>query len=1186
MHPQSGGLKKENNMIHQPRKQKKSNGIGLSGDDSAGGLEMDYHAIFDAVNEAIFVLDMNTGVVLDANTKLCEMYGYTHEEVLKIDISTESAGSVPHTKEDAVRWVEKAANEGPQLFEWLAKDKSGRLFWVEINLKIAAIGDKRFGLAVVRDITERRSIEQELYATKDYLRTVFSKIHDALFVFDPMGKVIDVNEKVLQLYRCTREEALGVHILHDFSAPDPSLLAHHQNVLWKEVMDGHDQLFEWKARRPGDGSVFDVEVCLSKLSLPGGDFILASCRDITDRKKVELELRGTKEYLKTVLNNIRDATYIIDLYGNIRDVNDRMLEMHGCAREEAVGATIRDFSADDNPFDEMLCTNTKVIGGEDQYFEWKCKRPKDGSTIDVEVYLSKLSLPDGDFLLANVHDISERKGLDRELRTAKDYLGTVFNKIHDALFVHDFTGKVVDVNEKMLELYRISREEALGLYIIPDYSSPDNPLLDCTPDFWQKVMAGEDRLFEWKARRPGDGSTFDVEVCLSKLSLPQGDFVLASCRDITLRKGVEEMLIKEKEVFFSVMNDNPHGIALFDNSGKFVYFNPEFSAITGYTIDDVPNGRAWARKAYPDPEYRAKVVAFWRADKLPGGRGKDAEWRITCRDGELKDVEFRVTYLGDKSLAVLTDTTARNRAEEELRAEKQRFQVLSENSPMGMFMVGADDHIQYVNPKFKELFGYDLEDIPDLEHWFIRAYPDPSYRLQASSRRMHDLNSLGYGEGKPYVKAVTCRDGAQKYISFIPVKLEAGKMLLTCEDITQSKEAEDKIRERNLELEVLNDIIASVSGSLHLPEILETMRNVFVEKLMLPIGGIFFCEEPGDGLRMEMCWGVPDVMKPDFEAFALKEYTAGTVAWGNGVTLVKSHPYFWPSDNLLVYRFLNNWHRHLSIPLRVKGDIQGMFLLVDKESGILRDDQIGFFKTMVQQIGVAIQNARLFSQVRQSHAEMKALSLRLVRVQEAELRHVARELHDEIGQLLTALKLALGMALKSPGDQVARLAEAKSLANMLTGLVRELSRNLRPSMLDDLGLLPTLPWLFKRFSSQTNVGVVFEHSIIDNKRFPSEMETVIYRVVQEALTNVARHAGTDLATVRLWSNDRTLGVQIEDHGVGFDFPSTMKRGDSSGLNGMRERAMLLEGRFTVETIPGAGTRITVELPKDLGVHDE
>ena len=1142
-------------------------------------LEMDeYRAALDTANDAILLHDVKTANILGANQKAFEMFGYAYDETMR-NAGTEDFP--PYTREDALRWVRKAAAEGPQLFEWLAKGKLGTPLWLEVDLRPAPIRGENVVLAVIRNIGERKRVEQELHTTKDYLKTVFNKIHDALFVHDFTGKVVDVNEKVLDLYNCTREEAIGLHIHSDFSMSDAPLIDYHREVLWKKVMAGEDQMFEWKARRPRDGSTFDVEVCLSKLSLPHGDFILASTRDITDRKIVEKELRATKEYLKTVLNNIHDATYIHDLNGKIIDVNDKMLEMHKCSREETIGRSIQDFSADGNPLDQMPSIFSKVMSGEDQFFEWRCKRPKDGSVLDVEAFLTRLSLPDGDFILSNVRDITERKRLDRELVATKDYLKTVFNKIHDALFVHDFTGKVIDVNEKMLELYRCTREEAIGLSIIPDYSSPDNPLLDYTPVHWKKVMAGEDQLFEWIARRPGDGSTFYVEVCLSKLSLPTGDFVLASCRDITQRKGIEKMLMEEKEVFFSVMNDNPHGIALFDNGGRFVYFNPEFTAITGYTLEDVPTGREWAWKAYPDPEYRSTAVKFWKADNRAKGRGKDVELRIACKNGQNKDIEFRVTYLGDRSLVVLTDTTARNRAEEELRAEKQKFQDLSESSPMGMLMVGADDRIKYVNPKFKDLFGYDLIDIPDLKSWFARAYPDESSRRLALSKRLQDLNCAVFGEGHPYIREVTSGDGRQKQINFIPVRLKTGETLVTCEDITKSKEAEDKIRERNLELEVLNDIIASVSSSLDLPEILETLKNVFVEKLRIPVGGVFFCEELGNRLNMVMSWGIPMAKRGDFEAFASSRYGSGTILPENGITLVKNHAYFRPSGDSMVHMFLSNWHRCLCAPLCAKGEVQGMILLIDRAPSVFRDDQIDFFRTLVQQIAVALQNARLFEQVRKSNSEMKALSLRLVRVQEAELRHVARELHDEVGQLLTALRLALEMALQSPKGRKSSLLEAKSHAHTLTGLVRELSRNLRPSMLDDLGLLRTFPWLFERFSGQTNVQVVFEHSGVDNKRFPHEMETAIYRVAQEALTNVARHAKIDVVTVRLWSNDKTLGIQIEDQGVGFDWAAACRAGSSNGLSGMRERMMLLGGRFTVESNPGSGTRLTAELPTDI-----
>jgi signal transduction histidine kinase len=229
-----------------------------------------------------------------------------------------------------------------------------------------------------------------------------------------------------------------------------------------------------------------------------------------------------------------------------------------------------------------------------------------------------------------------------------------------------------------------------------------------------------------------------------------------------------------------------------------------------------------------------------------------------------------------------------------------------------------------------------------------------------------------------------------------------------------------------------------------------------------------------------------------------------------------------------------------------------------------------------------VQNARLFEQVRQSDREMKALSLRLVNVQEAERSYVARELHDEIGQVLTGLKLTLERHALEQGKKTGAhlLNEAKETVNKLQTFVREFSLDLRPSMLDDLGLIRTLPWHFERFRKATNIRVHFQHSGVEDQRFSLEAETAVFRIVQEALTNVARHAKAEEAVVRLWFDDKDLKVQIEDHGQGFD-PRSLVAGVTNGISGMRERASLLGGSFTIESHPGSGTRLTAELPAQI-----
>jgi PAS domain S-box-containing protein len=241
-------------------------------------------------------------------------------------------------------------------------------------------------------------------------------------------------------------------------------------------------------------------------------------------------------------------------------------------------------------------------------------------------------------------------------------------------------------------------------------------------------------------------------------------------------------------------------------------------------------------------------------------------------------------------------------------------------------------------------------------------------------------------------------------------------------------------------------------------------------------------------------------------------------------------------------------------------------------------DGEGYFYGRVWFYRDITERKHLFDQFSLANERLQTLSRRMLEVQEAERRHIARELHDEVGQSLTGLHLLLEMTSRVPAEQVpARVQEAHTLVNDLMSQVRELSLNLRPAMLDDLGLLPTLRWFFNRYTTQTGIRVIFKHTSME-QRFDAEVETVVYRLIQEALTNVARHAEVDEVTVRLWSDPNTLGVQIEDHGVGFDPEAALARKTSSGLAGMQERVFLLGGELTIESAPGEGTCFVVELP--------
>jgi len=231
-----------------------------------------------------------------------------------------------------------------------------------------------------------------------------------------------------------------------------------------------------------------------------------------------------------------------------------------------------------------------------------------------------------------------------------------------------------------------------------------------------------------------------------------------------------------------------------------------------------------------------------------------------------------------------------------------------------------------------------------------------------------------------------------------------------------------------------------------------------------------------------------------------------------------------------------------------------------------------------KQITSALESAQLLEEVRDGQEQLRLLSRRLVEAQEAERRHIALELHDEIGQMLTALRLTLDTRARlSTEERESNLYEAQKLVSDLLERVRDLSLDLRPPMLDDLGLLPTLLWFFGRYTDQTHVKVDFNHNI-SSERFPPRVEITAFRIVQESLTNVARHSGVDQATVRIRADQDVLRVEVQDQGRGFDPGTQLTSNIGIGIAGMRERARSLKGQLQVESAAGRGTRMTAALP--------
>ncbi len=225
-----------------------------------------------------------------------------------------------------------------------------------------------------------------------------------------------------------------------------------------------------------------------------------------------------------------------------------------------------------------------------------------------------------------------------------------------------------------------------------------------------------------------------------------------------------------------------------------------------------------------------------------------------------------------------------------------------------------------------------------------------------------------------------------------------------------------------------------------------------------------------------------------------------------------------------------------------------------------------------------ISSSRDITSHRQAELTLNSLSIQLLEAQEAERSRIAQELHDEVGGLLASIQISLELIPVEQKSSIPQLQDLSSLVDTLIEQVRSLSLTLRPDILDELGLKEAIIQFIDRYSTQTKIRVNFSCSLKDNSRFLPEIETAAYRLVQESLTNVARHAQVDEATVELTSSDEELMVVVSDEGKGFQVATNSDARKTLGLSGMHLRASLLGGEVNVSTSPGSGTEIKARFP--------
>jgi PAS domain S-box-containing protein len=534
---------------------------------------------------------------------------------------------------------------------------------------------------------------------------------------------------------------------------------------------------------------------------------------------------------------------------------------------------------------------------------------------------------------------------------------------------------------------------------------------------------------------------------------------------------------------------------------------------------------------------------------------------------------------------VLATAIARDRADETLRESEARFRGAFEDSRIGRALQGLDGRYQRVNRALCEILDRSEAELLGTT-WQALTHPEDLLTELAFDARMLAGETHADQMEKRYVLPSGALVWAALSVSLLRDAAGHPRYFLSeFQDITPRKQAEDALRQQAERLRLLHDIDQAIAAA--------RSPGAIAEAALRRIRRLVPCQRASVTL-FDLEARVVTILAADGAGgsglatgtrFPLEdEYDIERLRTGE-TDLTEDLRSISPATPVIEALKAEGLRSSVRIPLLSHEGLVGSLNLVADVPAAFRLDQVEIAREVADSLAVALQDARLFAEVVVARQRLQALSRRLVEVQEAERRHLARELHDEIGQTLTGLKLTLEtIGRMPPGAASARLGEARGLLDQLIARVRELSLDLRPAMLDDLGLRSALVWHFDRYREQTGVAVTFEHAGLE-RRFPPEVETAAYRIIQEALTNVVRHAGVRQVTVRVRATPDRLALDVVDQGRGFDSQGAGMDGATGGLLGMRERVSLIGGSLRVESASGTGTRVTAELPLGATTHD-
>ncbi len=1147
-------------------------------------------AIVENSDDAIVGKDPN-GIVTSWNRGAERLFGYTAEEM--IGQSIERIIPVDRRGEEPEILEKLRAGERIEHFESVRIAKDGQ--FVDVSLTISPIRDESGRITgaskIVHDMTDRRRAD----SANARLAAIVESSDDSIISEDLNGLITTWNAGAQKLFGYTAEETVGRPVDSILLSPDDPKEV--KELLAQTLRGEPVRNFDTRRLRKA-GSIVDVSVTVSLIRDPHDNVIGVARihRDITQRLKAEAARRESDRLARSVLDSLPDHIAVLDEHGVIIAVNQAWRDFalandaHTSVSEGAdyLAACAMARGGDVAGAIEFASAIREMLAGERAAFEieYPCHSPN-----EHRWFLGRLTPFQGDGprrIVVSHHNITIRKLAEKRLREREHMLSQSQKMAHVGSWELEF-GDLTNFNGSPLrwsdECYRIfGHEPSEGVESNDLFfrAIPEEDQVAIHSAIRRSINEGMPYEIVHRIRRP-DGS----ERIVHEWGEVNGAFgqnghpisMQGTCQDITERKLAEEALRLSEERL--AMATQAAGIGTWDTDVESMVC--EWSSLEAELFGFPAN---LLRVTYQDvlerihPEDREvleRALALARETAGP----YQLEFRVILPDGSIRWLanfgRFQYDHSGiaTRIVGVSQEITARKHADEALRSSERNYVQMLESITDGFIALDADWRYSYLNPQAKNILGRDPSELLGRSLW--DAYPDTvgSAFERCFRRAVTERVAVSFEEYYP--------EPLNKWFS-VHAYPSADGLSVFFADVTDQRRAHEAVRLYANRLENLREIDLAILSAQSPHEIAMVALQHLARLVPCSAGAAALYSADENELELLSSVGAGsdcDAQKPWISWAPVDEKERQPLREGRAVVVDRISSV--PSERAFAEAFIGpGLQSYVQAPLWDREEMIGLLCLGADTPAAYSGSAVEIIREVADHLAIAMRQSLLRDEILSAKDRLETMSRRLILAEEAERRRIARELHDETGQGLVALKINLNAISRNPAALTTqhRINECLVIVDRTIAQVRNLSVHLRPTLLDDFGLVISLKTYCDGLAQRLGINIDF---IADPSigRCDPEVETACYRIVQEALNNITKYAKASEVRVLLERRRSDLIVEIGDNGLGFDVATARARatcGSSFGVLGMEERATLVGGSLTIQSEAGHGTLVRAVLP--------